>query len=662
MDAETDLNSASRRLNSALISKGLLDQSNRLSFHEGSDARKIINFIYDIIRRRDQDSELKENLVNTIHEHKASETRLKKVITQLESKCDHFERQLNIVAVQREYAVSFLAMLLDLIANEISSNFSTNVKTLELQNRNLQDDIARQKTLLQQIRAQDANERRKRDQQILRMKEKAGFEIRRAKSISTTTGKFNNSSWSSERYMASSQSMRTFSEHPDSGSLFREQASNIIPNVIQELTHENARLIALIRETSLTLNVFTGEKSVNNEEFDNVLQYLPSTFPELSIEINNSLEALREILHEPKYVSIEEVHHREQEIERLKKQLDSMTTNWKDAIQTMDEWNQYMDGKLEMPPPHSLAQQQRHIDQDETNTPDTKMRQTSKEDDKSDDKEDGLNALLVDPNPLTYEMLSNADDKISGKSSKVCTMQDKENVLRAPTRVSESSTLPSRIPIKPKSAKSSSAPTANYPWSMLSEITNKASHFSFSGQQDTEQDEVVTPVKIGHTTPLVPKLSSTARAIDETKAAATPVALGEASIIYGPLAASRFKGTPPSRLEASSLRRYEISKDEGAQHNRNENYDEEDGYDGDNITPTVNQIIDHAGVPPVRRTLSGETIGIGQTPQPRTLLQLTSSPTVELSPIKLSSIESSVPRQPSTMKRERESNTVGIYS
>ncbi|KAK9389644.1 Afadin and alpha-actinin-binding-domain-containing protein [Lipomyces mesembrius] len=633
MDAETDLNSASRRLNSALISKGLLDQSNRLSFHEGSDARKIINFIYDIIRRRDKDSELKENLVNTIHEHKASETRLKKAITQLESKCDNFERQLNIVAVQRD-------------------NFSTNVKTLEFQNRNLQDDIARQKTLLQQIRAQDANERRKRDQQILRMKEKAGFEIRRAKSISSTTGKFNNSSWSSERYMASSQSMRTFSEHPDSGSLFREQASNIIPNVIQELTHENARMIALIRETTLTLNVFTGEKSVNDEEFDNVLQYLPSTFPELSIEINNSLEALREILHEPRYVSIEEVHHREQEIERLKKQLDSMTTNWKDAIQTMDEWNQYMDGKLKLPPPHSLAQLQRHIDQDETNTPDTEMRQIDKE----DNREDGLNALPVDPNSLTNEMLSNADNKVSGKSSKVCNIEDKENVPRIPTRVSESSTLPSRIPIKPKNAKPSSAPTANYPWSMLSEITNTAGHFSCSDRQDTEQDEVVTPVK----TPLLPTLSSTARAIDETKAAATPVALGEAAIIYGPLAASRLNGTPPSRLGASSLPRYEISEDQVAQDNRNENYDEEDGYGGDHITPTVRQIINDAGVTPARRILSGETTRIGRTPLPRFLLQLTSSPTVEFSPIKLSSIESSAPRQPSTLKRERESNTVGI--
>ncbi|KAK9433784.1 Afadin and alpha-actinin-binding-domain-containing protein [Lipomyces doorenjongii] len=637
MDAETDLDSASRRLNSALISKGLLDQSSRLSFHEGSDARKIINFIYDIIRRRDKDSELKENLVNTIHEHKASDTRLKKVITQLESKCDHFERQLNIVAVQRD-------------------NFGTNIKTLELQNRNLQDDIARQKTLLHQIRAQDANERRKRDQQILRMKEKAGFEIRRAKSISTTTGKFNNSSWTSERYMASSQSMRTFSEHPDSGSLFREQASNIIPNVIQELTHENARMIALIRETALTLNVFTGEKSVNDEEFDNVLQYLPSTFPELSIEINNSLEALRGILHEPKYVSIEEIHRREQEIERLKKQLDSMTTNWKDAIQTMDEWNQYMDGKLEIPPRHGLAQLQRHIDQDETNTPDTKMRQI----DKKDNNEDGQNDPPMDPNPLTNEILSNADNKVSGNSSKVCNIQDKENVLRLPARVSESSTLPSRIPIKPKNAKLSSAPTANYPWSMLSEITNKASHFSFSDQRDTEQEEVVTPVKMENTTPLSPTLSSTARAIDETKAAATPVALGEPPIIYGPLAASRFNGTPP-RLGASSLPRHDISKDQGAQYNRNENYDEEDVYGGDNITPTVRQIINDAGLTPARRILLGETTGIGRTPLPRTLLQLTSSPTAELSPIKLSSIESSAPRQPSALKRERESNTVGIY-
>ncbi|KAK9241262.1 Afadin and alpha-actinin-binding-domain-containing protein [Lipomyces kononenkoae] len=625
MDAETDLISASRRLNAALISKGLLDQSNKLTFHEGPDARKIINFIYDIVQRRDKDSELKENLVNTIHEHKASEARLKKVITQLESKCDQFERQLSVVAIQRD-------------------KFSTNSKTLELQNRNLQDDIARQKTVHQQIRAQEANERRKRDQQILRMKEKAGFEIRKAKSVSTATGKLSNSSWSSDKYMGSSQSMRAFSEHPDSGSLFREQASNVMPDVIQELTDENARLVALIRETALTLNLFTGEKSVEDNEFDSVLQYLPSTFPELSIEINNSLEAMRDILHEPKYVAIEDLHQREQEIERLKKQLDTMTTNWKDAIQTMDEWNQYMDGKLVLPPTANLTQWQMPMDNDETSARDDKFQQNEKEDSKAM----LLKAAPEDSNSnhVTNETAANIDNKYSQGSGKVSSIQDKENVS---TPAPESSTLSSRIPVKQKIAKSTSASTTNYPWRMLSEITNETSHSSIYNQQGREQQDVVTRVKLDDKAPLLTPFS-TVRAYDEEKA--NLVALDESQVIRELDTGTNVDkaNTPPC---PEGPPRYSLSGAHGANEHRIKSDDKEG--DVDPLSPTVRQIIKEAGVTPSRKTFSGITGRTGLAPVTRTSLHFTSSPTVELSPIKLSSLESSATVKPSTLKRRRES-------
>ncbi|KAK9320518.1 Afadin and alpha-actinin-binding-domain-containing protein [Lipomyces orientalis] len=628
MDAETDLNSASRRLNAALISKGYLDQSNTLNFYEGSDARKIINFIYDIIQRRDKDATLKEKLVNTIHEQSASEIRLKKIITQLESKCDHFERQLSAVGVQRD-------------------NFSTSVKTLEVQNRNLQEDIARQKTMLQQIRAQDANERRKRDQYILRMKEKAGFEVRRTKSTSTATGKLNNSSWSSERYMSASQSVRkSFSEHPDSGSLFWEQTATIIPDVIQELTDENARLIALIRETALTLNVFTGEKSVNDEDFDSVLQYMPSSFTELSIEINNSLEALREILHEPKYVSIDEVHHREQEIDRLKKQLDSMTSNWKDAIETMNEWNQYMEGIVEMPPTRNVTHPQSVADKEETNITDSKIQQKDKE----------QTAHYVNPQSSWNRdmMLANSDNKARDRSNKVSVIQDKEIISKAPTRASETSALPSRIPtiskvpsVRDKDVKSPSEFATSYPWSMLSEITNKASRSNLADQQDREHCEVVTPVTV----------DKLALAEDETLATtAAELDAVTSPVTHRPLAASKLTSDASRiRLGAATIPQHEMSN--GDNDDRNENQGEEDYYSGDHLTPAVRQIIKDAGFTPAHR---GEGISrVGRTPQPRTLLQL-SSPTVELSPIRISSIERSVPGQSSTLKRARENNTVGI--
>lgn len=225
------------------------------------------------------------------------------------------------------------------------------MKTLEVQNKSLSDDIARQKVSLQQIRAQDAIERRKRDQQILRMKEKAGFDVRRIKTMSVVTGSFSSSHWLSE----SASSVSHFSENSESASVFREAAANVIPDLMQELTDENARLIALIRETALMLNIFTGEKAVSDSEFETVLEYIPTTFPELSIEVNNSLEQLRELLHEPKYVSVDEVAERDQDIERLKKQLADMTKNWEEAIQTMDEWNQLMEKNMGGSPRKSLS-------------------------------------------------------------------------------------------------------------------------------------------------------------------------------------------------------------------------------------------------------------------------------------------------------------------
>ncbi|KAK9454239.1 Afadin and alpha-actinin-binding-domain-containing protein [Dipodascopsis uninucleata] len=326
MDSETDIISASKRLNSSLISRGLIDSKERIKFEESSDARRIINFVYDIIHRREKDAESKERLIDTIHENKSTEARLKRLLSQLESKCDSLERNISTISAQKDA-------------------LKTSLRSLEAENKVMKDDIARQKAMLQQIRAQDATERRKRDQQFLRMKEKAGFEIRRAKPVSTIGGKLpqNSAGW----ILESQNSKSFFSNNAESVVLFQDRASNVIPEVIKELTDENARLIALIRETALTLSIFTGEKSVEDDEFDTVLKYLPTSFRELSIEMSNSLEALRELLHEPKYVSIDQLEQRDLEITKLRKQLEIMTRNWKDAIQTMDEWNQYIEGKGE---------------------------------------------------------------------------------------------------------------------------------------------------------------------------------------------------------------------------------------------------------------------------------------------------------------------------
>ncbi|KAK9462874.1 Afadin and alpha-actinin-binding-domain-containing protein [Lipomyces oligophaga] len=335
MDEDTDLDSASRRLNMVLVSKGLLEETAQIKFHDIGQTRRVINFIYEIIKRRDKDNQYKENLINSSREQKSRETVLKKENAQLESRIKSLERQVNLIKIQRD-------------------TFQTTVKTLELQNKGFQDDINRHKTLLLQLKAQCANDRRKMDQRFLRMKEKAGFDIRRMKIPSIVSGRLSTFISSMPESADVSQSAETLAVS------YRSSALNVIPELMSTLTNENAKLVALLREVSLVLNVFTGEKAVSDAEFQSVLEYTPNTFPELSIEINNSLSLLRELLQEPKYVSVDEVSKRNEEIEDLKGQLEAMSNNWRDAITTMNEWNREMESRQQ--PEKLCLSQDRELD------------------------------------------------------------------------------------------------------------------------------------------------------------------------------------------------------------------------------------------------------------------------------------------------------------
>ncbi|KAK9476012.1 Afadin and alpha-actinin-binding-domain-containing protein [Lipomyces japonicus] len=474
MDAETDLTSASRRLNAALTSKGLLDEGNPINFADGQDARKIINLIYNLVQKHNRNSEVRENLVNSLHEQKEAEARLKKLTAQAEARCETLERQLSMANVQKD-------------------SFKVNLKTLEVQNRSLQEEINRQKTMLQQIRAQDATERRKRDQQILRMKEKAGFDVRRSKPASMASGKLLISSWSSEL----AASISTFSENSGSVAAFKEQFSNVIPEAIEDLHKENSNLMALIRETALTLNIFTGEKSANDTNFASVLQYMPTSFSELSIEINNSLVLLKEMLNDPRYVSIEEIQARDQMIVRLKKELDVMTSNWKDAIQTMDEWNTYMDIKdgrkpnenvlenLKQPKPETAQHSSISLETSKNSIIPLSINTTTEDDVKL---------------PSNVELKSSTSPKLQNRASRIPLPPNlqKDRILRPKSLVpviGATSSLATTGTATATTSVTAATPPATqlsdvqqadkiiknelsikYPWDMLSEITSKVTN------------------------------------------------------------------------------------------------------------------------------------------------------------------------------------------
>ncbi|KAK9467793.1 Afadin and alpha-actinin-binding-domain-containing protein [Lipomyces arxii] len=578
MDAETDLYSASRRLNAALVSKGLLNEGHELHFQEGSDARRIINFVYDIVQQRDRDAESRENLVHTVREHKTVETRYKKSISQLTAKIESLERQTNMIAVQRD-------------------NFKKSIETLEAQNRDLQESMTRQKAMLQQLRAQDANERRKRDQQILRMKEKAGFEVRRAKSSSTISGKLHLNYLPVEEYLGLSETVSTnFSESNGSVSSFKQKANSTIPDVIQNLIDENARLTALTRETALTLNRFTGEKAVSNENFERVLEYIPTSFAELSIEINNSLEALREVLEEPKYVTIEEVEHRDREIAGLKVQLESMTDQWKEAIQTMDEYNRFMDGKFELPPVSSTKK-------DSEKAPLQQTQQAMDTVIEARDVKDGTKrakSQVLETKQDSKQHFERHQSETDNKES-VSILQTSK-IAKPAARIAARSRIPS---MKPRTVAESSGSTTHYPWKTLSEITNESSKAEDKDKENHKAliSEPHTPKAVFSDMALAPTIELNSPSVDST------------------------------HLEIKEAPHPETPVND------------------DPLTPIVHKIMSDAGVlSPLPQSKPVSTL---RQPLTRTLLQFTSSPASTLSPVKLSSLEKNPTPPLRSLKRQR---------
>ncbi|KAL1964523.1 hypothetical protein VTN77DRAFT_6820 [Rasamsonia byssochlamydoides] len=333
-----NLQAASTYINNLLLARGLLRNGKTIDFARpenggGIDATmaKIINLINDLVLRRDREAEHRENLARTIQSLRATESQQAAEIERLKSKNSELARSLALAEGQERA-------------------FKTNLQNAEATIRGLKDQVQRMKTTIQQVRAQCANDIRKRDAEMQKLKSHLADRQRgKREGLGVTTININPTPERNSR-------SRLASVGPDvnnPGYSLKQESTEFLTELCQSLSDENDTLISLARNTIQTLkelqglsntpdgcgNSNLGASGSAQKGGQGPVTTLPTSCEELTADMNTVLDHLRTLLTNPSFVPLEEVEVREEEIMRLREGWERMESRWKEAMAMMDGWH-----------------------------------------------------------------------------------------------------------------------------------------------------------------------------------------------------------------------------------------------------------------------------------------------------------------------------------
>lgn len=199
------------------------------------------------------------------------------------------------------------------------------------------------KTTVQQVRAQCANDIRKRDLELQKLKSHLAERQRgKREGLSVTTININSVDRRSKRPGGDGVH--------DPGYSLKEETNDFLTELCQNLSDENDTLIGLARNTIQTLNNLQGLPQVDGEEEHSAsisthrssqgpVTTLPASCEELSNHMQDVLDHLRTLLTNPSFVPLEEVEVRDEEIKRLQGGWEKMESRWRQAVTMMDGWH-----------------------------------------------------------------------------------------------------------------------------------------------------------------------------------------------------------------------------------------------------------------------------------------------------------------------------------
>lgn len=247
-------------------------------------------------------------------------------ITRLENHNGDLERQLALTISQEKAARGTL-------------------KSAETRTKALREEMARLKSTVTQIRGQCANDVRRRDGEIQKLKRH--LEGRRGREgnggqigVVVITPGIN-------KTQLGSRQMNTEVDLESPEYSLKQETTEFLTQLSQGLSDENDALIGLVRSTLATLRSLQGLPTQSSEELEQInygttTTAAPPSYEELASNIDEVLEHLRDLLTNPSFVPLEEVEVREDEIIRLRDGWEKMETRWKEAVALMDGWRKRM--------------------------------------------------------------------------------------------------------------------------------------------------------------------------------------------------------------------------------------------------------------------------------------------------------------------------------
>ncbi|KKK25147.1 hypothetical protein P175DRAFT_0478123 [Aspergillus ochraceoroseus IBT 24754] len=343
MEQQGNLQAASTYINNVLLARGLVKSGRPIDFADpeneegglGATMATIINLVNDLVLRRDREVEHRENLATTIRALRAEESHKTMEIEKLQTKTTELTRALALAEAQER-------------------SLKTNMSSAEATIRGLKDQVQRMKTTVQQVRSQCANDIRKRDLELQKLKGHLADRQRgKREGLSVTTININPSASQSSktRYLAGGEGVR------DPGYSLKQETNDFLTELCQNLSDENDSLILLARNTIHTLNDLQGlqeEEADGGDEYSHgmasvgtqrsthsvpAITTLPASCEELTGQMDRVLEHLRTLLTNPSFVPLEEVEIRDQEINRLREGWEKMESRWRQAVTMMDGWH-----------------------------------------------------------------------------------------------------------------------------------------------------------------------------------------------------------------------------------------------------------------------------------------------------------------------------------
>ena len=339
MDHES-LRTASTYLNNLLLARGLLRNSEPVDFVKPSkDSRaQIINLVHDLILREDRDRDNREHVAISLRNLRAEDARKNGEIEKLKEKHDESAR----AAIQAQAA---------------QRAAEAEVKKVERAMKSLQDQTTRLKTSLAQVKTQCANDVRKRDLELNRLKAHLQGQQRGNKVVApsvTITG--------GGVVTRAKQQESARHDLEDPAYSLKQETTDFLTQLSQSLSDENDSLITIIRGAIRTMRELLGlpayrrqadsaigslgsnnssDKHMANSR-PKLAHNLPTSYENLAADVEDCLAHLQPILSNPNFVTVEEVEVREEEIARLREGWEHMEQRWRDVLIMMEGWRRKM--------------------------------------------------------------------------------------------------------------------------------------------------------------------------------------------------------------------------------------------------------------------------------------------------------------------------------